>query len=245
MTDSGPLESVSDPTRGGRPRGPYGPTSATGRQPLRRTSVLVADGHWAVRAATLASLRDERCEVIGEASDLAELEERARQLRPDVVVVEPQMSHGNPVDVVRGLVGRGIAVVVHSARGHPAIVEQFGRAGACSYVLKGTGIDRLREAVLAAAIGPRAAVETDAVELGFGAAIGSLPLTRREVDVFMALARGSSNREAGEALGISAKTIETYRSRINAKLGIGTRKELVQVAIDLDLLSRAGAGRRR
>ncbi len=183
--------------------------------------------------------------MIGEASDLAELQSLARELRPDVVVIEPQMSDGDPVEVIRALVASGIVVVVHSARGHPAVVEQLRRAGACSYVLKGTGIDRLREAVVAASLGTPPSRGSTTTELRFGAAIDALPLTRREVDVFMALARGCSNREAGAALGISPKTIETYRSRINAKLGIATRRELVQVAIDLDLLSRDGAGRRR
>ena len=63
------------------------------------------------------------------------------------------------------------------------------------------------------------------------------PLSRRERQVLELLARGHTNREVAQRLTLSVKTIETYRSRLNDKLGLHSRADLVRLAMDLGLLT--------
>jgi DNA-binding NarL/FixJ family response regulator len=69
------------------------------------------------------------------------------------------------------------------------------------------------------------------------AASGGLGLSQREGQVFTSVARGHTNRETAEILGVSVKSVETYRSRVVAKLGVRSRAEFVRVAIEMGLLS--------
>ena len=114
-------------------------------------------------------------------------------------------------------------------------------AGASAYVLKNEAIDDLVEAIRAALRGDRfvspTAVLNGSPVARRGADLDRRALTEREVGVLRLLAQGQRTREIAETLGISVKTVETYRGRIMLKLGIDNLPGLVKFAIRAGIIS--------
>ena len=114
-------------------------------------------------------------------------------------------------------------------------------AGASAFVLKNEAIDDLVEAIQAALRGDRfvslTAARNGATVAGRSADLDRRALTEREVSVLRLLAQGQRSKEIADVLGISAKTVETYRSRIMLKLGIDNLPGLVKFAIRAGIVS--------
>ena len=213
---------------------------------MKKIRLLLADDHAILRAG-LRVLLDAQPDmtVVAEAADGHEAIDRARVNRPDVAVVDLTMPGMSGVQTLERLhrevpATRLLVLTMHD---DPAYAGLTLAAGTTGHVVKDAESTELLAAIRAVHHG-RTFVHTGS-DVSDGAptestAAGVPPLSRRERQVLELLARGHTNREAGERLHLSVKTIETYRSRLNDKLGLQSRADLVRLAMDLGLLTTRG-----
>jgi len=165
----------------------------------------------------------------------------------DVAVVDLSLPDGDGLDLVRELVarGEGTRVLVLTGNEDRAILPRVLAAGCAGILVKRAHPSEVLTAIRTVYEGRSfIGVGLDPVELGQVLAGG--PPTRpaptrdvlspREREVLVAVARGHTNHEIGEQLGISPKTVATYRSRLSDKLDFSSRAEMVQYALDAGLL---------
>lgn len=205
--------------------------------------IVLADDHAVVREGLKALLNGQiDMRVVGEAADGEAACELTSALMPDVLVIDlsmPKLGGAQATERVHRDCPsvKILALTVHEER---VYLTQLLRAGASGYVLKRAAAGELVGAVRTVASGgtyidPSMAgslVEgyLDGQDLATQPARG--PLSEREEDVLMRIARGFSNKEIAAALGLSVKTVETYKSRVAEKLGLRSRVEIVRYAAE-------------
>ena len=209
-------------------------------------TVLLVDDHAMFRAGIKALLEaDGRITVVGEASTGDEAVDRARELRPDVVVMDLSMPGSNGLEATRRIVALGLdtKVLVLTVHAEEEYLVPVVDAGASGYLTKTSADTELLEAIKVVARGlvflpPKATTlllkRYKQAEGEEGA--GLHDLSAREQEVMALTAEGFSSREIGKKLFISPKTVDTYRSRIMEKLGLNHRSELVRFALRVGLL---------
>ena len=211
--------------------------------------VLLVDDHAVVRAgvkAVLGAAKD--VHVVGEAGSGAEALALAERLKPDVIVMDISLGDTDGMAVTRQIVAKGLPsrVLTLTMHAEEDYLVTMLEAGAAGYVLK-TAADRdLLDAVRTVARG-EVYVRPDAARILAKGYTRKDPLhaerqrfeklTERERDVLRHTAQGFSAPEIGEKLFISPKTVDTYKQRIQDKLGLSHRHEYVQLALRLGLLS--------
>ncbi len=208
--------------------------------------VVLADDHAMFRAGIRALLDAEgRFVVVGEASNGDEAVEQARKLKPDVVVMDLTMPGSNGLEGTRRIAALGLdtKVLILTVHSEDEYLVPVIEAGASGFLTKTSADTDLLDAVRIVAGGmvylpPSATTlilrhyrEADDEE-----AARLRSLSAREREVLALTAEGFSAREIGEKLFISPKTVDTYRSRIMEKLGLGHRSELVRFALRVGLL---------
>ena len=208
--------------------------------------VLVADDQEIVRTG-LKMILDAQPDiaVVAEASDGAQAVALARELRPDVCLLDIRMPGMNGLDATRALAGPGvqdpIAVVVITTFDLDEYVYGALRAGARGFLLKDAGPDLLREAVHAAANGEALIAPNITVRLLATFAQQRTaqpvpqpidPLTPREEEVLITVARGLTNAEIADALHISLSTVKTHLASLMGKLGVRNRVEMAMWAYE-------------
>ena len=210
--------------------------------------VLLADDHGIIRQGLHSLLEKEpEVEVVGEAEDGREALSLARELAPDIVVMDITMPNLNGVDATRQIIGefpkvKVIALSIHSNR---RFVSEMLKAGASGYVLKECLFDELACAIRAVAGGgsylsPRITGVVVDDYVGHLSAESDSPLsvlTEREHEVLQLLAEGRSTKQIALELHVSAKTIEANRRRIMEKLDVRSIAELTKYAIREGLTS--------
>jgi two-component system response regulator NreC len=169
----------------------------------------------------------------------------ARQLKPDVVVMDLSMPGSNGLEATRRIAALelGTHVLVLTVHAEEEYLVPVVEAGASGYLTKTSADTDLLEAIRVVARGqvflpPKA---TTLLLKRYKAsesadAVGLKDLSSREREVLALTAEGFSSREIGKKLFISPKTVDTYRSRIMEKLGLAHRSELVRFALRVGLL---------
>lgn len=214
--------------------------------------VVVADDHNVVRSGLKAVLRTAKdIDVVGEAKSGSEAVALVDRFSPDVVVMDISMPGMNGVAATREIMAKKKDTKVLVLTMHPE--EEFLlpmiEAGAAGYLLKSAADRELIDAVRAVANGD-VYVRPNAARVLVKGLTREDPasadrarfakLTERERDVLRYTALGFSAPEIGERLFISPKTVDTYKQRINEKLGLSHRSDYVQFALRLGLLTQAG-----
>ena len=206
------------------------------------TTIVVADDHAVVRSGLRLLLDAEpELEVIAEAGDMPDAIRMVQAHRPTVLVLDLNMPGGSGLDAITTLSASTpeSAIVVLTMQDDPAFARRALQNGALAFVLKEAADDELLEAVRAAARG-----ETY-LNPRLGARMATEPesppeppddLTDRERDVLRRIALGHTNAEIAGQLYLSVRTIETHRAHIQQKLGRSSRAELVQYALEHDLV---------
>jgi two-component system NarL family response regulator len=199
--------------------------------------VLLVDDHRILREALRLTLaREPGLEVVGEAGDAREALAAARELKPDVVVLDiglPDLSGLEVAARLRRLDGRP-QVVALSAHADKRFVSEMLRSGAQGYVTKSAPSEELVRAVRAVAGGGSylcpevaGALVSEVRALG-----GEAPrLGRREIEVLRLLAGGARSAEIAQQLHISAATVEVHRRNIMRKLDLHSVAELTRYAV--------------
>lgn len=206
--------------------------------------VLVADDHDAVRTGLVMILgAAEGVEVVAEARDGGAAVRRARDLRPDVVLMDVRMPGTDGIAATRALVDEGVcAVLVLTTFDLDEYVFAALRAGAAGFLLKSVDADRLVDAVREVAAGQSVlapgvtarvvAAAVDHPEPGGPPAVpaGFAELTEREHEVLGLLGEGLSNQGIGARLRVSEATVKTHVSRVLSKLELRSRTQAAIVA---------------
>ena len=208
--------------------------------------VLVADDHPVVRKGVQICLaKQEKIKVVGEAVDGDEALRKARELSPDVVLMDISMPGMNGLAVTEVLrkESPGMKVLVLSVHGNKDYIFRVIHAGAHGYVSKEAPPEELVRAITTVHDGEpffseeiaRAAL-TEFVSSG-GKKEPFSQLTPREREVLVAIADGQSNKEIADTLGIGVRTIETHRERIMRRLNIHSVAGLTKYAIANGLIT--------
>jgi two-component system response regulator NreC len=210
---------------------------------MGKMRVLLADDHAVLRAGLRSLLSSQPdIEVVGEAETGQQATRKARELAPDVVLMDITMAGLDGISAVREIRAElpGTRVLALTMHDNINYLRQILEAGGSGYVLKKAADTELLSALRAVREGgtylhdahARALLRTDAEGEGAESEMpGHEPLSEREVQVLRLIALGYSNRGIAEELALSVKTVETYRARIMEKLGLRGRVALVRYAL--------------
>ena len=203
--------------------------------------IILADDHKIVRDGLRALLQNQSgMEVVAEADNGRATVRLARDLLPDVVIMDIGMPDLNGIDATRQITTelpkvKVIALSMHSDR---RFVVQMFKAGASGYLLKDCAFEELARAVCAvqksqtylspAVAGP---VMADYIHQQSSGESGFSVLSPREREVLQLLAEGKSTKMVAALLCVSVKTVETHRQQIMSKLNIQSIAELIKYAI--------------
>lgn len=218
--------------------------SAT-RQVLR---ILLADDHTLVRAGVRALLeRLEGIEVISEVGDGLEVIRLARELRPDIILMDIGMPGMNGLEAT-SRISRDfpeIRIIVFSMHRQEEYVWQALKAGAVGYLLKDAAAAELSQAIQAVVRGEVYLCRAIASLLPHGIALGSINaranrldrLTSRQREILQLIAEGQNTKGVATVLGISTKTVEYHRLKLMECLGIHDIPGLVRFAVHAGIVS--------
>ena len=199
--------------------------------------VLLADDHSVVRQGLKALLERGGFDVVGEAENGQDATRLARELHPNVVLLDFAMPHLNGIEATKKILEespktKAILLTIHNEDHY--ILEAL-KAGVSGYLLKSQGAADLVDAIHEVCRGAiylsprisRAVVDAylGKTELPFD------PLSQREREVLQLVAEGSSTKEIATVLGISVKTAESHRARVMEKLDIHETANLARYAI--------------
>ena len=209
----------------------------------KKITLFLVDDHSVVRAGIKSLLSaQENLEIIGEASNGTDAVKKIRELEPDVAILDISMPDKSGLEVLKELQEepgktRFIALSMHE---DPEYVQSFLGAGGSGYVPKSSLETQLIDAIQAVSRGeyfaPANLLAQVAQEMASPDPYKNVQLTNREHEVVKKIAEGSTYKEIGAELGISEKTVATYRERAADKLGLSTRADLVRWALKNNLL---------
>ena len=207
-------------------------------RPLR---VLLADDHATVRQGLKLLIEGEPdMTVVAEAGDGHEAVRQARDLKPDVVVMDISMPGLNGLAATRALkqIQPDAVIVTLTRHGDDAYLQELLRAGVSGYVLKRSAPSELLRAIRATAAGGQyvdstliARVTQQYVGKDGRAKKPASVLTDREADVLRLIATGYSNKEIAARLELSVKTVEAHKANAMRKLDLTGRIDIVKYAI--------------
>jgi DNA-binding NarL/FixJ family response regulator len=208
---------------------------------MPKIRTLIADDHEIVRQGLKLLLQNEDCEVVAEYSTGREAVEGAKQVRPDVAILDISMPDLNGVEATQQITKQvpDTKVVVLTMHDSEELARKVLEAGARGYVLKSDAARDLANAVKSVFRGkPFFSGKINEMLLrgyldGSRQAAGpAIPeLTPREREVVQLLAEGKSSKEVASILGTSPATVETQRAKIMQKLDLHSVTDLVRYAI--------------
>jgi two-component system response regulator NreC len=214
---------------------------------MARIRILLADDHAVLRTGLRMLISSQRdLEVVGEASDGDEAVRKAAALRPDVALVDISMPGTGGIRAIERIrqavpTTRVLVLTMHDV---PAYLRASLAAGASGYVVKRSADSDLLAAIRDVHRGRTVLDPSLSARVVHGslrrrgAAEPTTPtalLSQREREVLELVAQGFTNQQIADHLGLSVKTVETYRARLVEKLGLQSRAELVRYALDSGL----------
>ena len=218
----------------------------------RRRKVVIVDDHPIVREGFVRLLSgEEDLLVVGTAEDAAGALELVDAEKPDLILLDLALKGSNGLELIKDLRVRNpdTAILVVTLHDESIFAERALKAGARGFITKAeateTVLDAIRE-VLNGEIYTSRRIRTQIMETIASrrrslSADGVQALSDRELEVFQEIGEGSGTREIAAKLGLSVKTIETYRAHIKTKLGIRDAAELSKWAVEWNIRNRGSA----
>ena len=210
----------------------------------QRLRVVVADDQNLFRSGLAALLaKDERLEVVAEASDGVEAIKRVADFHPDVVLMDLKMPNLDGVEATRSIKrdhGDTSVIILSSFSGDAHLIRALD-AGANGYVLKDTSPESMADAIVAVSGGTH--VVSSPLARKLMTFITSKPeesydgLTNRQIDILKLVALGMANKQIAYHLKLSEKTVRNHISKIYAKLGLADRSQAVLYAARQGLIA--------
>ena len=207
--------------------------------PAGKITVALVDDHAVVRGALKALLEgQDDLEVVGEAGDIASGRSVVAEKLPQVLVLDVNLPDGLAVDSLAALheASPGTEIVLLTMERDLTLARRALDAGAKGYLFKDSAHLELIEAVRAAAAGERHLAPAVSAGLKDDGEEERPVLSPRETEVLKLMALGHTNREIGEQLSLSVRTVETHRAHIQQKLGLSSRPELTRYALSHGLI---------
>ncbi|MGQ9674393.1 MAG: response regulator [Chloroflexota bacterium] len=214
----------------------------------RRIRVLIADDQTLFRQGLRRLLEAEPdIEVVGEAGNGVDVEARVRETRPDVVLMDISMPIVDGVTATRRILAenRQVGIIILTVERHDRSVFEAIRAGAQGYLLKDSQVDEVTKAVRAVyegkslidpALATRVLLEFRRISSGHGVDNRLGGLSAKEVEILRLLAAGMTNKEIGNRLFISEKTVKNRLTAIFHKLELRDRVQAAVYALQLGLV---------
>lgn len=221
-------------------------TQTEAHGPIR---VLLVDDHAIWRGGVRSMLEDTEFEVVGEASSGREGVEKARELNPDLILLDIRMAGGDGLDALVNVKHDlpSTAVIMVTTYDNPTYMARAVAGGAAGYILKGVDHEEFLQSVRAVANGEmllsrEALARSLRSVTNEGVEGGELiePLTERELEVLRLLSTGLNNREIGQLLFIAEGTVKTHVEHIIGKLGVSDRVQAAVWAARNKLLPEEG-----
>jgi len=246
------MERAKIPVLGKGPAPAHRSSAASGlasgavQQAVQRTRVLLADDHPVVRQGLISCLRGRKnIEVVGEAADGQETLRRAKELLPDVILMDIDMPRMNGLAVTEELHRDfpQIKVLILSMDNRPEYMLRIIQSGALGHILKEASAGELVSAIETVRAGQPffgpgfAQMAINHLAAGAPKAPNPESLTKREREVLILIAKGFSNKEIGCHLNIGTRTVETHRENLMAKLNIRNVAGLTKFAFANGLLT--------
>ncbi len=216
---------------------------------MSKTKVLLVDDHTIVRQGLKALLDfQDGIEVVGEAEDGRQAIEKAKQLVPDIIVIDITMPNLNGIEATRQMkkINPEMKVLVLTVHDNEEYVHQILQAGASGYLLKESAVSDLVSAINAVKKGDiflspsiSKVVVKDYIrhaEGGSGDFDSINLLTGREREILQLIAEGHTNKAIAHLLKLSVKTVDVHRSHIMEKLNIHDVTGLVKYSIRKGLI---------
>lgn len=212
------------------------------RENVKKIRILLADDHNIVRQGLRSLIENERgLEVVGQANNGRKTIRLAKELEPDLIVMDVSMPDLNGIEATRKIVqyNENIKVLGLSMHSDRRFVAGLLDAGASGYILKDAAFDELAHAISAVAAGGTyispsiagAVIRDYLRRLSENDFSRAAILTPRETEVLQLLAEGKSTKDIADILNVSSKTVETYRRLLMNKLNLHSIAELTKFAI--------------
>ena len=208
--------------------------------------ILIVDDHGLLRAGLRTLLLgDANLEVVGDATSGEEALQVAQAANPQVVLMDMSLPGIDGLETTRKLVQMlpGVRVLMMTMHEDSELVRACIRAGAKGFITKRAAESELIDAIYAVQRGiiyihpsMMTSLVSPVQNYDGRATQEAEPLSTREVDVLRLIVKGYTNRQVGEALNISVRTVETHRSNIMEKLNLHSRLELVRYASEHGLV---------
>jgi len=209
--------------------------------------VLIADDHGVLRAGLRELLNaEEDIDVVGEASDGEQALRLAKDLGPDIVLMDLNMPKCGGLDATLQLkeLMPETDVLILTMHEDDCLLQEAIQSGASGYILKRAAESELINAIQAVSRGElyihpamTRALLKDSSTNSTVASIQADTLTRREIEVLRLIAQGYSNRQIASQLTISVRTVESHRANLMDKLELHSRVELVRYAAQHGMLA--------
>lgn len=208
---------------------------------MGKIRVAIADDHAMLRSGLRLLVNSQGdMETVGEAGTQAETRTLVRSAVPRVLVLDLSMPGGQPMKLIEELARTcpETRVLVLTMHEDPTYARLALAAGACGFVLKRSADSNLLQAIRSVARGGiYAQVEkAESKEPGKPSTPLLDELSDREREIFLGIAKGFTNQALADQLFLSVKTVESYRARMMAKLGLKNRAEVAQFAMSSGLL---------
>jgi len=206
-------------------------------------SVVIADDHPIVREGlkTLLEAEDDLT-VLAEAADAEEALRKVKAYKPDVLVIDLVMPGPSSIDSMPAFreANENTRVMVLTMQSDPTYARAALRAGASGYMVKEAAQTTLVEAIREVAAGKTYVAPELGARLAREPEEAGPPggLSEREAEVLGLVALGHTNKEIGDRLFVSARTVEAHRAHLQQKLNFETRAELVAYALDHGLIDQ-------
>ena len=208
--------------------------------------VLIADDHAIVRTGLRALIKSESAmEMVGEATGGYEAIELVEKTHPDVLVLDLSMPDLDGIAVTKKIKPQfpNLHILILTLHEDEALLKAAVKAGAGGYILKRAAEAELISAIRVILRGDlyvdpsmvRALLSDEAIPAAVES-ISMQELTPRETEVLRLIVQGYTNRQIGEELNISTRTVEGHRANLSEKLGLHSRVELVRYARDHGLI---------
>lgn len=213
-----------------------------GRKSQATARILIVDDHPVVRQGLRMALsRHDDLEVCGDAAGENAAIQQFRKLAPDLVIVDMSLENGTGLELIKELkaIRRDARILVWSVYDESLFAERAVRAGAMGYLNKSAAIDSLVYAIRRILKGDVYLSEwmtNRMLRRTMGASNGEEQtvvdaLSDRELEVFQEIGQGVTTRQIAAKLGLSPKTIETYRANIKSKLNLANSTQLTRRAV--------------
>jgi DNA-binding NarL/FixJ family response regulator len=207
----------------------------------KKLRVLLVDDHPLLRAGVTSLLQSEGdLDVVAEADNGYAAVKMATTLTPDVIVMDVSLPHLGGAEATKQIIEAEptLRVLAFSAHEEIAFARLLLSAGASGYALKRSACDELVRAVRVVAKGGTYVDPSLARALmGNGqrrqspSGLPAVSLSEREAEVIRLIAKGHTSKEMAQTLGLSPRTLETYKARAMSKLDLRTRADLIRYAL--------------